>query len=80
MAVNVAGALSVAVFFFGMLATGLWASWKERKRGKNTAESVVLAGRNIGVVLGTITLLGKSLRFLPSNERDVPDFENWRFL
>jgi len=58
MAINVAGVVSVAVFYLVILAMGLWASWKEKKRAKNTADSVVLAGRNIGVALGTVTLIG----------------------
>ena len=58
MAVNVPGAISVFLFYSVILVTGLWASWKEKRRAKNTTESVVLAGRNIGLGLGTLTMIG----------------------
>ena len=61
MAVNVAGTVAVAAFYLAMLATGIWASWKEKKRGGNTTESVVLAGRNIGLLLGILTMTGTCL-------------------
>lgn len=57
MSVNIGGIIAVSVFYLIVLAMGIWASWKEKKRGKNTTDSVVLAGRNIGVTLGTLTLI-----------------------
>lgn len=67
MSVNIGGIIAVSVFYLIVLAMGIWASWKEKKRGKNTTDSVVLAGRNIGVTLGTLTLIGIHFQIINSS-------------
>jgi hypothetical protein len=81
MAVNVAGTVAVAAFYLAMLATGIWASWKEKKRGGNTTESVVLAGRNIGLLLGILTMTGTylfSFRHFGATGFSLRSLNRWR--
>ena len=52
--VNVVGLVSMAVFYLIILAVGLWAA---RKR-KADEEETMLAGRSIGLILGTFTMTG----------------------
>lgn len=59
MTVNVAGIISVVLFYILILAVGIWAG---RKSGKRTgeegeADEVMLAGRNIGTYLHFILCL-----------------------
>ncbi|XP_032776647.2 high-affinity choline transporter 1 [Daphnia magna] len=58
MAINVGGLVSVIVFYLVVLAVGIWAGWKHgKKSNKETGtESVMLAGRNMGVFVGIMTM------------------------
>lgn len=60
MAINVGGLVSVIVFYLVILAVGIWAGWKHgKKSNKETGtESVMLAGRNMGVFVGIMTMTG----------------------
>ena len=59
--VNIVGMVAIVVFYLLILAIGLWAA---RKR-KESEEEAMLAGRSIGMIIGTFTLTGKkwSLEF-----------------
>lgn len=59
MSVNIAGLISVIIFYVLILLVGLWAARKKKKTtGQEGLESedVMLAGRNIGVWVGTFTM------------------------
>ncbi|CAL8124475.1 unnamed protein product [Orchesella dallaii] len=51
---NIWGALSILIFYIVILAVGIWAGRKGSKDGSE--EEVMLAGRNIGVVVGIFTM------------------------
>ena len=62
--INVAGLISIIVFYLVVLLIGLWAGWKQRKvakqqgRSSNSEEEVMLAGRDIGLLVGIMTMGG----------------------
>jgi high affinity choline transporter 7 len=66
--INVPGLVSILVFYLAVLGVGVWASWRQRKitkaEGKSVAdeEDVLLAGRNIGLFVGLLTMGGKEIR------------------
>ncbi|CAL8124478.1 unnamed protein product [Orchesella dallaii] len=51
---NIWGALSILIFYIVILAVGIWAGRKGSKDGSE--EEFMLAGRNIGVVVGIFTM------------------------
>lgn len=53
----VSGVVGVAVFYVVVMAVGIWAGNKQQGHSE---ESVILAGRQLGFVVGTFTLIGKS--------------------
>ncbi len=57
MAVHWGGVVSIIVFYLAILAVGLWAARKSK--GSKDPEEVMLAGRNIGLVVGIFTMTGK---------------------
>ena len=52
--INVAGVVAIVLFYMLILAIGLWAA----RRRKDNEEETMLAGRSIGMVVGTFTLTG----------------------
>jgi len=59
---NVAGLISIIIFYLLILAIGVFAAWK-KKKGQAAAETteqetneVILAGRSIGLVVGCFTM------------------------
>ena len=52
--INIVGVVAIIVFYMLILGIGLWAAWR-RKEGE---EEAMLAGRSIGMVVGTFTLTG----------------------
>ena len=52
--INVVGVVAVVVFYIIILIAGLWAA-RRRKEGE---EEAMLAGRNIGLFVGTFTMTG----------------------
>lgn len=58
--VNVVGVVAIVVFYMLILGIGLWAAWR-RKEGE---EEAMLAGRSIGMVVGTFTLTGNFKTYL----------------
>ncbi len=55
--VNIVGVVAIVVFYKLILGIGLWAA-RRRKEGE---EEAMLAGRSIGMVVGTFTLTGKKM-------------------
>jgi len=56
--INVLGLVSICVFYLIVLAIGVWAGWSQKKK-QNQAddqETVMLAGRNIGLLVGVMTM------------------------
>ena len=62
MVLNVAGLVSVIIFYIIILVIGLWAA--RRTKGEANSENVMLAGRNIGVFVGVFTMTGTGKKFI----------------
>ncbi len=59
MEVHWAGIVAIVVFYLVILAVGIWAARKSKQTGTNPdSEDVMLAGRNIGAVVGVFTMTG----------------------
>ncbi|XP_068184274.1 high-affinity choline transporter 1-like isoform X3 [Antennarius striatus] len=60
MAVNVPGVIVMVVFYLLVLGTGIWASFKSKRKQKKSGatgmEMVLLGNRNISVVVGIFTM------------------------
>jgi high affinity choline transporter 7 len=54
MAVFVWGLVGIVVFYIVMLGVGIWAGTKQKSQSE---EEVMLAGRNLGTVVGVLTLI-----------------------
>ena len=58
--INVPGLVSIIVFYLIVLFIGIWAGWKQRKsQVTSDQETVMLAGRNIGLFVGVLTMGGR---------------------
>ena len=63
--VNVVGLVSIVIFYLAVLLIGLWAGWRQRRiakqQGRNSTdqEEVMLAGRDIGLFVGILTMGGR---------------------
>ena len=60
--VDVLGLCAVIVFYLVILGVGIWAGRKQKTKadgGGPDSEQVMLAGRNIGTVVGIFTMTGK---------------------
>jgi len=60
MAIHILGVVSVIFFYLLILLVGIWAA---RKSKGTTADSedVMLAGRNIGLLVGVFTMTGMNI-------------------
>ena len=59
MGVHVVGLIAIIVFYLLILAVGIWAARKSKNSGTSPeSEDVMLAGRNIGLVVGVFTMTG----------------------
>ena len=64
MAVHWGGILAIVVFYVMILLVGLWAARKSKSSEADPdSEDVMLAGRNIGLVVGIFTMTGKEKEF-----------------
>ena len=52
--INIIGVVAIVVFYLLILLVGLWAA-RKRKPGE---EEAMLAGRSIGIFVGTFTMTG----------------------
>ncbi|XP_076017933.1 high-affinity choline transporter 1-like [Genypterus blacodes] len=60
MAVNIAGVIAIVVFYLLVLGTGIWASFKAKRKQKkhaaNSMDMTLLANRNLHPVVGIFTM------------------------
>jgi len=57
MGINIPGLISIIIFYLVVLLIGIWAGWRQRKSSETTdQETVMLAGRNIGLFVGVLTM------------------------
>jgi high affinity choline transporter 7 len=62
MSVFIGGLVSIIIFYVLILGVGIWAGRKQKSTEKNPdTEEVMLAGRNIGLIVGIFTMTGKHL-------------------
>ena len=54
--VNIPGVVAIVVFYLLIVGIGLWAA-RRRKEGE---EEAMLAGRSIGMIIGTLTMTGRT--------------------
>ena len=55
---NWVGLSAIITFYILIFLVGLWASHKIKTGAGNNEEEVMLAGRNIGVLVGVFTMTG----------------------
>ncbi|CAH1104314.1 unnamed protein product [Psylliodes chrysocephalus] len=53
--INVAGVISIIIFYVLILGVGIWAG-RKKEEGNDSEEEVMLAGRNIGLFVGIFTM------------------------
>lgn len=58
--INVAGVISILLFYVLILIVGIWAG-RKKEQGNDSEEEVMLAGRSIGLFVGIFTMTGKSV-------------------
>lgn len=56
--INIAGVISIIIFYVLILAVGIWAG-RKKPEGDQSEEEVMLAGRSIGLFVGIFTMTGK---------------------
>lgn len=56
--INVAGVVSIVLFYVLILAVGIWAG-RKKEAGNDSEEEVMLAGRSIGLFVGIFTMTGE---------------------
>lgn len=56
--INVAGVVSISLFYLLILGVGIWAG-RKKEEGNDSEEEVMLAGRSIGLFVGIFTMTGK---------------------
>jgi high affinity choline transporter 7 len=57
--INIAGIISIVLFYILILGVGLWAA-RKKQSGDDSEEEVMLAGRSIGLFVGIFTMTGES--------------------
>ncbi|GFN87239.1 high-affinity choline transporter 1-like [Plakobranchus ocellatus] len=57
MAIHIPGLMAIVVFYLLIVVVGIWASRKSKQSGASAdSEDVMLAGRNIGLLIGIFTM------------------------
>jgi solute carrier family 5 (high affinity choline transporter), member 7 len=56
--INIAGVISIVLFYVLILAVGIWAG-RKKPPGNDSEEEVMLAGRSIGLFVGIFTMTGR---------------------
>ena len=60
MEVHIGGLIAIIVFYVLILGVGIWAARKSKSTEADPdSEDVMLAGRNIGLMVGIFTMTGK---------------------
>ncbi len=57
-ALHIPGLVGVVLFYLLILVGGILAAWKTKTLTSNSRQDYMVAGRNMGLTLGTITLTG----------------------
>lgn len=57
--INIAGVISIILFYVLILAVGIWAG-RKKPPGNDSEEEVMLAGRSIGLFVGIFTMTGEA--------------------
>lgn len=58
--INIAGVVSITLFYLLILGVGIWAG-RKKEEGNDSEEEVMLAGRSIGLFVGIFTMTGECL-------------------
>lgn len=58
--INIAGVVSITIFYLLILGVGIWAG-RKKEEGNDSEEEVMLAGRSIGLFVGIFTMTGEKL-------------------
>lgn len=53
--INIAGVISIVLFYLLILGVGIWAA-RKKEAGNDSEEEVMLAGRSIGLFVGIFTM------------------------
>lgn len=62
MHVHIGGLIAIIVFYVLILGVGIWAARKSKSTESDPdSEDVMLAGRNIGLMVGIFTMTGEEL-------------------
>lgn len=65
MAVNIPGVIAIGFFYLLVLGTGIWATYKSKRKQKKCAasgmEMSLLGNRSINLVVGIFTMTGEGL-------------------
>lgn len=62
MSMFIGGVISIVIFYILILSVGIWAGRKQKSTEKNPdTEEIMLAGRNIGTIVGIFTMTGNFL-------------------
>ncbi len=56
---HVPGLVGVVLFYLLILGVGILAAWKTKTLTSNNKDDYMVAGRNMGLGLGTVTLTGQ---------------------
>lgn len=64
--IYIPGLIAIIVFYLLILFVGLWAARKGKTNDSSgtDTEEVMLAGRNIGLLVGIFTMTGKLINYL----------------
>lgn len=68
--INIAGVVSIVLFYLLILGVGIWAG-RKKEEGNDSEEEVMLAGRSIGLFVGIFTMTGKIYKELIRPELDL---------
>lgn len=75
MSLNVGGVASVVVFYLLILIVGIWVGWKQKRKlkrlGCDGSENMMLAGRDLGLFVGVLTMTGNSKLCLMLNKNVI---------
>lgn len=67
MGVNIPGVIAIIIFYLLVLTTGIWASFKSKRKQKKCAatemEMALLGNRSINCVVGIFTMTGEVYAF-----------------
>ncbi|KAG5899415.1 hypothetical protein JTB14_033608 [Gonioctena quinquepunctata] len=66
--INIAGIISIILFYILILGVGIWAG-RKKEEGNDSEEEVMLAGRNIGLFVGIFTMTGEIIERFMGEEK-----------